>query len=318
MLACRFGVLCLMAGALFACSGEPEGDPQSAGGASSSGGSSPSGGSNAAGGSGGSKAGSGGSGSGGTVASSGGTGGTQSGSGGASGGSGGSGQAGSGAGGGNSGGGGNDGPGPTRTACPQVGSSEVVQDTIVVESGETFDGGCKRYIAHSSLGDGSQDEGQDPVFVLEDGARLINVVLGFPAADGIHTEGDARLENIVWEDVGEDALTIKGQGEVVLDGGSSAKASDKVFQINAPSTFRLSNFRANQAGKLIRQNGGTTFRIDVYIDHCDISDMAEAIFRTDSSSSTVTMTNTRYSDIGEELFYGVAPGNVTQSNNVEY
>lgn len=45
--------------------------------------------------------------------------------------------------------------------------------------------------------------------MLEDGAALKNVVLGAPAADGIHTYGDACLSNIVWTDIGEDALTMK-------------------------------------------------------------------------------------------------------------
>jgi pectate lyase C len=88
--------------------------------------------------------------------------------------------------------------------------------------------------------------------------------------------------------------------------------------VNAASTFRISNFEASNAGKFIRQNGDTTFKVDVVIDRCDISDMDEAIFRTDSSSSTVTMTNTRYSNIGDALFIGVAAGNITQSNNTEY
>jgi pectate lyase C len=46
--------------------------------------------------------------------------------------------------------------------------------------------------------------------------------------------------------------------------------------------------------------------------------MDEAIFRTDSSVSTVRMTNTRYSMIGDELFMGVTPANVTTSNNTQY
>ncbi len=58
------------------------------------------------------------------------------------------------------------------------------------------------------------------MFRLEDGARLINVVLGSPAADGIHTYGDVTLENIVLEDIGEDALTIKESGTVVLKGAA--------------------------------------------------------------------------------------------------
>jgi len=204
-------------------------------------------------------------------------------------------------------------------ACEQVnGDAITVDSTIVVESGDTFDGECRRYRAGSSLGDGSQDEGQDPVFTLEDGTRLINVVLGAPAADGIHTEGDATLQSVVWEDVGEDALTIEGTGTVVIDGGRAFDSEDKIFQINAASTCRVSSFVAQRAGKFIRQNGGTTVRVDVFIDACDISDIDESIFRTDSSSSTVSMTNTRYSDIGDALFLGVSAGNITTSNNTEY
>lgn len=216
-------------------------------------------------------------------------------------------------------GGGTGGGGSTNPGCETVtGDAGTVNSTIVVASGETFDGQCRRYRAGSALGDGSQDEDQLPVFRLEDGARLINVVLGAPAADGVHTYGDVTLENIVWEDIGEDALTIKESGTVVLDGGGAFNGEDKVFQINAASTFRVSNFTARSAGKFIRQNGGTTFRVDVFIDRCDISDMDEAIFRTDSSSSTVTMTNTRYSNIGDSLFIGVSSGNITQSGNTEY
>ncbi|XXX76699.1 pectate lyase [Sorangium sp. So ce134] len=199
-----------------------------------------------------------------------------------------------------------------------TGSGGVVDSTIVVRSGQVYDGGGRRFIAGRSLGDGSQSESQKPVFKLEDGAVLRNVVLGAPAADGIHTYGNVTLENIVWEDIGEDALTIKASGTVVLNGGSAVNGEDKVFQINAASTFRVSNFRASNAGKFIRQNGGTTFKVDVVIDGCDISHMDEAIFRTDSSTSTVTMRNTRYSDIGDSLFIGLSSSRITTSNNTEY
>lgn len=220
-------------------------------------------------------------------------------------------------GGGSSGGGSSGGgAGAPSPGCSSVGSTTTVNSTIEVTG--TFDGGCRRYVAGSSLGNGSQSESQKPVFVLRSGATLRNVVLGAPAADGIHTYGNVNLENIVWEDVGEDALTIKGSGTVTLNGGSARDAEDKIFQINAASTFRLSNFTARNGGKLIRQNGGTTFRVDVFIDRCDISNMKEAIFRTDSSSSRVTMTNTRYSKIGKSLFMGVSSGNITLSNNTEY
>jgi len=194
----------------------------------------------------------------------------------------------------------------------------TVNATIVVSAGETFDGSGKRFVAGSALGDGSQAEGQQPVFRVEDGAKLINVTIGAPAADGVHTYGDVTLESIVWEDIGEDAMTIKQSGTVELRGGSASNGEDKVFQINAASTFRVSNFKAVSAGKFIRQNGGTTFKVDVVIDNCDISKMDEAIFRTDSASSTVKMTNTRYSMIGDELFVGVSPNNISEQGNTAY
>lgn len=73
-----------------------------------------------------------------------------------------------------------------------------MNSTIVVEPGETFDGTCRRFIAGSALGDGSQAEDQQPVFEIENGGTLIHVVLGSPAADGIHTLGNATLRNTTW------------------------------------------------------------------------------------------------------------------------
>lgn len=205
------------------------------------------------------------------------------------------------------------------TTCSSITEFGVVSSTIVVKNGETYDGKCRRYHADpKTLGDGTQAEGQKPVFEVENGGKLINVVLGAPAADGIHTKGNATLENITWEDIGEDAMTIKESGTVTLNGGSAKNGDDKVFQINAVATFKVSNFKASNAGKFIRQNGGTTYKVQVFIDKCDISDMDEAIFRTDSSSSTVSMTNTRYHAIGDSNFIGVSAGNITQSNNTSY
>ncbi|WP_309242021.1 pectate lyase [Paenibacillus sp. S150] len=194
-------------------------------------------------------------------------------------------------------------------------SSTTVNSTIVVGAGEVYDGQGRTFIAGSSLGDGSQAEGQKPVFRLENGATLKNVVLGSPAADGIHTYGDAYLANIVWTDIGEDALTIKAAGTVTLNGGAAYDGSDKIFQINAASTFNVYNFVARNAGKFIRQLGGSTFTTHVFIDSCDIAGMDEAIFRTDSSSSSVTMTNTLYSDVGDK-WIGVQ--HITESGNTAY
>lgn len=216
--------------------------------------------------------------------------------------------------------------GPRACECETpAGEFGTVNDTIVVGPGQTYDGECQIFRANSStLGDGSQDEGQQPVFRVENGATLRNIVLGASAADGVHLYGDVTLENIHWLDIGEDAMTVKESGTVNLDCGSATNGEDKVFQVNAASELHISNFTASNASKFIRQNGDTTFEIRVFIDHSDISSMGEVIFRTDSSTSHVTLTNSRYSDLGDGLFMfgdAVVDGNSDQSsvsNNEEY
>jgi hypothetical protein len=92
-------------------------------------------------------------------------------------------------------------------AWPTAKSSKTVDATIKVSG--PYDGGLTRFIAGSNLGDGGQGEDQKPIFDLSDGAHLKNVIIGTPAADGIHCLGSCTLENVWWEDVGEDAATFK-------------------------------------------------------------------------------------------------------------
>ncbi|HVY26070.1 MAG TPA: pectate lyase [Polyangiaceae bacterium] len=73
-----------------------------------------------------------------------------------------------------------------------------------------FDGKMARYIGTGDLGSGGQKEGQDPLFRVKAGGSLKNVILGAPAADGVHCDGSCTIENVWWEDVGEDAITLEG------------------------------------------------------------------------------------------------------------
>jgi pectate lyase C len=189
------------------------------------------------------------------------------------------------------------GSGITGSSCGTNGAETVVHETIRVTSG-TFDGGCRRFTAGSELGSGDQDEGQDPVFRVENGATLRNVVIGANGADGIHVHNGGTIDNVRWLDVGEDALTVKTAGTVTIRNITGINADDKFFQINAASTVNVSNCIIRNAGKALRQNGGTTFRINVTFDRCDLNTMDEGIFRTDSSSSTARITNSRVHDAG--------------------
>ncbi|WP_431786083.1 pectate lyase [Paenibacillus lactis] len=197
-------------------------------------------------------------------------------------------------------------------------AATVVNETIRVEAGQTFDGKGQTYVANpDTLGDGSQGENQKPIFRLEAGATLKNVVIGAPAADGVHCYGNCTITNVTWQDVGEDALTLKSSGTVNISGGAAYKAYDKVFQMNAAGTINIQNFRADDIGKLVRQNGGTSYKVVMNVENCDISNVKDAILRTDSSSSTGRIVNTRYSNV-PTLFKGFASGNTTQSGNTLY
>ncbi len=185
----------------------------------------------------------------------------------------------------------------TGSSCGTSGQEIIVHTTIRVTSG-SFDGGCRRYTAGPELGSGDQDEGQDPVFRVENGATLRNVVIGNNGADGIHVYNGGTLDNIHWLNVGEDAMTIKSSGTVIVRNIEGYDADDKFFQINAASTLQVSNCIIHRAGKVLRQNGGTTFPINVTFDRCDINTMDEGVFRTDSPSSTARLTNSRLHDAG--------------------
>jgi pectate lyase C len=184
----------------------------------------------------------------------------------------------------------------TGATCVSTGST-TINATVRVTSG-TMDGGCRTFNPGSGLGDGSQEEGQDPAFRVENGATLRNVILGNNGVDGVHFYNGGNLQNFRWTNVGEDAFTIKSSGTVNVSGVTGVNSEDKFAQVNAASTLNISNCIVDSAGKFLRQNGDTTFRIVVSVDRCQISNMGEGIFRTDSSSSTARLTNSRLRNSG--------------------
>ena len=132
-----------------------------------------------------------------------------------------------------------------------TGEVRVIETTQVTG---TFDGELQRF---SGIGDGGQDEGQDAMFELADGATLKNVILGSPAGDGVHCEGSCTLENVFWEDVGEDAATFLGDDSAtyLVNGGGARGADDKVLQHNGGGTLTVRNFQVADFGKLYRSCG---------------------------------------------------------------
>jgi Pectate lyase/Carbohydrate binding module (family 35) len=143
-------------------------------------------------------------------------------------------------------------PPPPPTSWPTPTGQVTVNGTISVSG--VLDGGLRRYCC---IGDGGQEEDQDPMFELASGATLQNVIIGAPAGDGVHCSGPCTLRNVWWEDVGEDAATFRGSGspQFLVDGGGARSASDKVFQHNGPGTLTIQNVQATNVGTFYRSCG---------------------------------------------------------------
>jgi hypothetical protein len=168
----------------------------------------------------------------------------------------------------------------TAATWPTPTSSQPVTATIPVSG--VYDGGMKRFYGSGPLGTGGQDEDQDPIFDLASGSTLKNVILGSPAADGVHCLGTCTLQNVWWEDVGEDAATFKGTSSsqtMTIDGGGARKASDKVFQHNGPGTMVIRNFQVDDFGKLYRSCGNckTQYKRNVVVDNVTATAPGKAI-----------------------------------------
>ncbi|WP_225799745.1 pectate lyase [Streptomyces sp. NK15101] len=182
-------------------------------------------------------------------------------------------------------------------AWPEAKGDKPVATTIEVSG--TYDGGLKRFHGTGELGSDGQDESQKPVFVLEDGAVLKNVILGTPAADGVHCLGSCTLQNVWWENVGEDAATFKGTSAssvYAVYGGGARSASDKVFQFNGAGKLVVTRFQVSDFGKLVRSCGNCRkqYARTVLINDVDVIAPGRSIVGVNANyGDTATLRNIR-------------------------
>lgn len=192
---------------------------------------------------------------------------------------------------------------------PKVSNVTVVHKTIVVAAGKTFDGEGKAFKAGKSLGDGSQKEGQDPMFQLEAGATLKNTIIAPPAADGVHIEAaegkTTRMENVIWTDVGEDAFTvISGNNNSFVEVKKCGfyKADDKVGQVNGTATTTLIDCWAEDFGRFARSNGaygkGDQKAYRINIDGGNFKD-GESVLKMSSPKAVGTISGVKTTNVKE-------------------
>ncbi|KAF8913342.1 polysaccharide lyase family 3 protein, partial [Mucidula mucida] len=134
-------------------------------------------------------------------------------------------------------------------------------DTISLDEPMTitgsFDGANARYDRGSGACHGQAEGGNsDAVFLLQQGASLSNVIIGADQSEGIHCLGSCTLTNVWFEDVCEDAITIKqSSGTSTIRGGGALHAEDKVVQHNGGGTVVIDSFCVEDFGKLYRSCG---------------------------------------------------------------
>ncbi|KAL0567405.1 hypothetical protein V5O48_014582 [Marasmius crinis-equi] len=156
----------------------------------------------------------------------------------------------------------------------------------------TFDGGNVRFDRGSGACQGQTEGGDsDAVFILQSGATLQNVVIGANQMEGVHCLGPCNLYNVWFEDVCEDAITIKqssGQSNIV--GGGAKNASDKVVQHNGAGTVKIDSYCVQTFGKLYRSCGNCSsqYKRSVLISQIDAK-----------SGSTLAGINSNYGDTAQ-------------------
>lgn len=137
---------------------------------------------------------------------------------------------------------------PAAMAClgyddglPTASGSKSLDAPQYIEAGQTFDAEWVKYDRGSGACGGQSEGGEaDTVFVLEEGATLKNVIIGKDQAEGVYCKGSCTLEYVWFEDVCEDAISIKGDGTANIIGGGAYGASDKVIQHNGCGTVNVS------------------------------------------------------------------------------
>ncbi|MFE9168636.1 pectate lyase [Streptomyces kebangsaanensis] len=183
------------------------------------------------------------------------------------------------------------------TSWPTATGSKAVSSTIEVSG--TYDGELKKFYGKGALGTDGQSENQSPIFKLKDGATLKNVIIGTPAADGVHCMGSCTLQNVWWLDVGEDAATFKGtssSAQYKVIGGGAKKADDKVLQFNGAGTLTVSGFRVEDFGKLVRSCGNcrTQYKRTIVLKDIDVTAPGKVIAGINSNyGDTATLSKIR-------------------------
>ncbi|KAJ7187114.1 pectate lyase C [Mycena filopes] len=163
-----------------------------------------------------------------------------------------------------------------RTATnvwPSVPTTSSLSKAMTIAAGTTFTPPLPytRFDRGSGACKGQSEGGDaDAVFLLAEGATLSRVTIGANQAEGVHCLGSCTLDHVYFEDVCEDAITIKQTSASAvsrINFGGVSNADDKIVQHNGAGTVIINSFYAENFGKVYRSCGncGTQFARHVQI-----------------------------------------------------
>ncbi|KAL3482171.1 putative pectate lyase D [Aspergillus californicus] len=171
---------------------------------------------------------------------------------------------------------------------PASEGSETFSEPQIISGNQTFDGGMKTYGRGVSCSEGEGGD-SDAVFRIEGGGTLKNAIIGADQIEGVHCDGSCTIENVWWEAVCEDALSLKtGDGPFTVIGGGAQNAEDKVIQHNGGGTVSISGFTAYNFGKLYRSCGNCD---EMYERHVTLDGVTAV-----GSTATLVGINSNYGD----------------------
>ncbi|CAG8951154.1 hypothetical protein HYFRA_00007900 [Hymenoscyphus fraxineus] len=133
------------------------------------------------------------------------------------------------------------------------GSVNALRETMIITG--SVDMGNKEYDRGRSCNTDEDTGSSNAVFILENGATLSNVIIGANQLEGVHCKGACTLKNVWFRDVCEDAISLLGTGDVLIQGGGAMNAKDKVVQHNGKGTVTIKDYTVQSVGKVYRSCG---------------------------------------------------------------
>ncbi|KAL0937498.1 pectate lyase E 1 [Colletotrichum truncatum] len=96
--------------------------------------------------------------------------------------------------------------------------------------------------------------GGHPVFILENGATLSNVIIGANQVEGIQCRGTCTLRNVWFRRVCEDAVRANGNGNILIEGGGAING-ETVVNHSGKGTVTIKDFTVAESNRLYRACG---------------------------------------------------------------